>query len=481
MAERSESDDGQRARVGLVGIIGAVAALQVSYGVALQDDAYISFRYARNLAQGNGLVFNAGERVEGYTNFLWTVLFTPAELVGLDPALVAIVLGVVFTALLIHSTWELGGRRLLAPALVAVFPGLALEGVQGLETVFYAWLLTRALMGGRNWAVWSGLAALTRPEGYAFFGILWLLRAGWTDRRSTLLFPLITVPHLAFRVAYYGDIVPNTFHAKVGDPATLVGAAWERGLAYLGRNASDSVPMAVAFAAGLPVLVSRGLLKTDARLREATAMVAFVFVYVLAVGGDFKGTGRFLIPVLPCIAVLAQMGLVEAAKTRSVTVQRGITGGLAALAFIASIPGFQAMRGFADYFASDLQDRQLVGQTLKAKLPPDTLIAVHAAGILPYYADVPTLDMWGLNDAHIARAEVEDLGTGIAGHERHDYGYVLSRRPQIILTEKDLVTPEPLVLGDPGVFGPEFADLYAPASMPLPDGRSMNAWILRRD
>ena len=117
MAERSESDDGQRARVGLVGIIGAVAALQVSYGVALQDDAYISFRYARNLAQGNGLVFNAGERVEGYTNFLWTVLFTPAELVGLDPALVAIVLGVVFTALLIHSTWELGGRRLLARAL----------------------------------------------------------------------------------------------------------------------------------------------------------------------------------------------------------------------------------------------------------------------------------------------------------------------------------------------------------------------------
>jgi hypothetical protein len=44
----------------------------------VSDDAYISFRYARNLAEHGQLVFNLGERVEGYTNFLWTVLL-PAE------------------------------------------------------------------------------------------------------------------------------------------------------------------------------------------------------------------------------------------------------------------------------------------------------------------------------------------------------------------------------------------------------------------
>jgi hypothetical protein len=478
----SSSEEGlRRSRLGIAVVCGAVAALQLSYGVALQDDAYISFRYAWNLARGNGLVFNAGERVEGYTNFLWTVLFTPAELVGLDPAVPAILLGVAFTAALLHATWRLGRGRLLAPALVACFPGLALEGVQGLETVFYAWLLTMALIGGRNWAVWSGLAALTRPEGYAFFGLLWLLRRGWTDRRATLLFPALTVPHLLFRVGYYGDIVPNTFHAKVGDPTQLAGAAWQRGLGYLWRNASSSAPTFLLFVLGVPVLLAKRLLPREAHLREAAAMVAFVVVYVLAVGGDFKGTGRFVIPVLPAVAVLAQRAVDELVSHRGNAYRDGIFAGLAAAALLASVPGFQAMRGFAEHFATDLQDRMLVGQTLKQKLPADTLIAVHAAGILPYYAELPTLDMWGLNDAHIARADVENLGEGIAGHERHDYAYVLSREPHIILTEKDLVTPVPIVLGDPGVFPPAFQTDYAPASMPLPDGRHMNAWIRRRD
>ena len=63
----------------------------VGFGVLLawinrfvQDDAYISFRYARNLADGFGLVWNIGERVEGYTNFLWTLLMVPAFWLGCD-------------------------------------------------------------------------------------------------------------------------------------------------------------------------------------------------------------------------------------------------------------------------------------------------------------------------------------------------------------------------------------------------------------
>ncbi|MCX7878834.1 MAG: hypothetical protein N2510_09400, partial [Ignavibacteria bacterium] len=41
------------------------------------DDAYISYRYGRNLMEGNGLVYNPGEKVEGYTNFLWTIITAP--------------------------------------------------------------------------------------------------------------------------------------------------------------------------------------------------------------------------------------------------------------------------------------------------------------------------------------------------------------------------------------------------------------------
>jgi hypothetical protein len=71
------------------------ALLAIVWAAALSwigDDAFISFRYARNLAEGHGLVFNVGERVEGYTNFLWTVLFAPLIKLGIDPAQASIVM-----------------------------------------------------------------------------------------------------------------------------------------------------------------------------------------------------------------------------------------------------------------------------------------------------------------------------------------------------------------------------------------------------
>ena len=57
------------------------------------DDAYISFRYARNLVEGLGLVYNPGERIEGYTNFLWTLMAAAGMSVGLDPAVLVKWLG----------------------------------------------------------------------------------------------------------------------------------------------------------------------------------------------------------------------------------------------------------------------------------------------------------------------------------------------------------------------------------------------------
>ena len=84
MTEASPTD--HRRSLGILGMASiGVVAVQSWFGLCLQDDAYISFRYARNAALGHGLVYNPGEPVEGYTNFLWTALFIPVELLGLDP------------------------------------------------------------------------------------------------------------------------------------------------------------------------------------------------------------------------------------------------------------------------------------------------------------------------------------------------------------------------------------------------------------
>ncbi len=470
MTEVSPTD--HRRSLGILGMASiAVVAVQSWFGLCLQDDAYISFRYARNAALGHGLVYNPGEPVEGYTNFLWTALFIPVEMLGLDPGPVGALLGMLCTVAVLYATWRLGDRNWLAPVLVVSFPGLALEGVQGLETCFYAWLVTMALVGGRAWPVFAGLAALTRPEGYAVFGLLWLLRG--SKLQTGVFFTLLTVPHLVFRWVTYGGLVPNTFHAKVGGGEdTLLGSAVSRGLEYLGTAAWSALPLALGLVAVAVVLARHRRLPDGRRGVEMVVLVAFFFIYILAVGGDFKGTGRFLIPWLPAIACLVQAALLRLFEKRA----SAVSAALAVAALLWSIPGMIEMKDFADRFARDLDQRRAIGTFLAETIPPDKVLAVHAAGILPYYAGLETIDMWGLNDAHIARAPVDDLGKGIAGHERHDYAYVLSRAPDFILPERGLVTQQPAQLANPPEFGPTFSQHYRAASTPTAVGH-LNLWM----
>jgi len=117
----------------------------------VQDDAFISFRYARNLVRGNGLTWNPGERVEGYTNFLWTLLLAVPFALGLDPVAFSEALGLVCFAGTLLSTFLLA-RRLLGSDERALLPLLLLGtnytflcyATGGLETQMQAFLVTEA-------------------------------------------------------------------------------------------------------------------------------------------------------------------------------------------------------------------------------------------------------------------------------------------------------------------------------------------------
>ena len=83
-------------RVLFVVAAGILLALQMSYWWYTVDDAYISYRYAENAAKGLGFVFNPGERVEGFTNFLWTLLLAVAFKLGADTVIASKILGAAF-------------------------------------------------------------------------------------------------------------------------------------------------------------------------------------------------------------------------------------------------------------------------------------------------------------------------------------------------------------------------------------------------
>jgi hypothetical protein len=231
------------------------------------DDAFIVYRYARSLAQGDGFVFNPGERVEGVTCFLWTLAMTPFAAIGwplprVGPALTAVA-GLSCLALIAkrHAESEdrdrIAFRDLLPPVLLAATPAFAYWSVGALETVPFALLLTAAARdhakerrggGGLRSAVWLGIASLVRPETPLIVAALALDRVVTRGLASTArwlgVIAAIFGPFLVFRRLYFDSWLPNTYYAKTGAPlGALVVSGWR----YLRGCLASLVP---AFGAG---------------------------------------------------------------------------------------------------------------------------------------------------------------------------------------------------------------------------------------
>ena len=113
-----------------------------SYGICTQDDAFISFRYAQNFIQGNGLVFNKGEVVEGISNPLWTLMLAfGMSLFKFEPVFLSILMGVGSLIWLLWVSSELLEEYRLPQMglyLLAFDYSLILESVEGLESTFFA-------------------------------------------------------------------------------------------------------------------------------------------------------------------------------------------------------------------------------------------------------------------------------------------------------------------------------------------------------
>jgi arabinofuranosyltransferase len=281
----------------------------------LTDDAFISFRYARNFAHGHGLVFNPGfERVEGYSNFLWVVVLGGLDRLGFAPESASLALGFLSTILLFilvvgfaARTPAARGREwlvLVPAAFLAATRSIAVWTTSGLETRFFEVLVVGATLrlaleveGGvegtrrRPVAVWLfALASLTRPDGILLAVAALSAATAWQfmNRRfrakellsSLLPFVLVVGAHFVFRRLYYGAWLPNTYYAKVGGQTW-----WSAGAGYLAA-------FALEYAAYLwvPLLVAAILRHRALR----TAFVPLLFgsvvlphaLYVASIGGD---------------------------------------------------------------------------------------------------------------------------------------------------------------------------------------------------
>jgi len=406
----------------------------------VNDDAFISFRYADNLVRHGELVFNVGERVEGYTNFLWTLLMAGVMALGGDPVPWSKWLGIAFavgTLLVVarfcgryqeeRSSWDV-----VAPLLLAGAPAYACWSTGGLETAQFTFLATLGWTSyllehgsagdqARRWplsGVWFGLSALARPEGMLLFGLTGLhrlLELVATRRPPTRQdwvwgfgFALVFAPYFTWRWLYYGWPFPNTYYVKTGAKSF-----WRPGLRYFWSWVRDHHLWLVPFLA-----VARPVLALGRERRMFTLLglyVVAVSVHVVRVGGDFMALHRFLVPLMPMLAVLAALGVRGLVSALLAKGHSSMSLGLAGLV-VAVLLGVNAAHidrnalkvgseGGVDsigWLAMFAEQCTAIGEHLRDTAPADASMATTAAGIMPFYSRLYTVDVLGLNDEWVA-------------------------------------------------------------------------------
>ena len=431
------------------------------------DDALISVRYAENFAQGRGLVFNLGERVEGYTNFLWLMvsaaLYWPCRLLGLDivHGLVAatIASGAAVVALVVKLGQRLWPGRIwpvaAAAGLTLLDGDFGVWAVLGLEKHFLSmwallalWLSVTPASSERRRALSIGACLLcvmlTRPDGGLFvaaFGASQLIalaqpaeaRGALQSFRAVALAGVVVVvgyaAYFAARYAYFGDPLPNTFYLKVGGEKF---EAWARGVSYLKDFLSSHawIPACALFALpGLPHPVIRTLL----------LWVSLHMLYITYVGGDFYPGHRFYVVLVAPLALLVGHGLflldralgalgAHAPRLRALPV--------AALALL--LVGTVAARGFSvgplrteiDRWGPTVERNHQFMLWLKAIKPAGASVLTGDIGSAGHYIDAYVYDYYGVIDPVIAHKEVATLGQHKAGHEKTGTpAYFLPKKP----------------------------------------------------
>ncbi|HYM14854.1 MAG TPA: hypothetical protein VEZ14_04795 [Dehalococcoidia bacterium] len=506
---------------------GAILLLHgIFYFHYTSDDAYITYRYARNFADGAGIVWNPGQWVEGYTNFLWLIVLAGLHRAGADLVLSGRWLGFGLSVVAAGAAYMLCIRLLegapgraagLAAALLLATCGTwAIWATAGLESPLFAVLtLAAVLLHLReqrsprlpaSGAVWA-FVAMTHPDGLLLLAVsgvfklgeaLARLRASSASRTRALLvealsllawvagFVALFVPYFVWRYREYGWIFPNTYYDKVGASFDQ----YQRGLAYVAAFSQE-------YAAWLLLLAPLALALTAIRRVPALYVLALVVSwmgYVVYVGGDSLARYRFLAPILPlAYALIATSGAALIAGQTAAR-KRWLAEAASVLA-VAGLLAFNLHASAADFGLprerAAVADRVAIGRWLRANVPTTTTIALIPVGAIPYESRLTTIDMLGLNDEHIAHRAI-DLGRFPAGHEKYDSQYVLSLRPEIIILT-DSLQSAPWARHDYNAFDtgviPARVDMldqpllwqeYAPRSVRLGPGRWFNL-LVRRD
>jgi arabinofuranosyltransferase len=459
IARQPSSSRGARltAAIGFLGCL-AVWALLAWRERWVCDDAFVSFRYARNWIEGKGLVYNPGEHVEGYTNFLWTALVALGLVLHIDPVLSSVALGFASALAALLLCWKLSrdlspgqGIVLLAPSVVLLAGNrlFAQYTTSGLETMFAATLslfaLERAIHGRRMAAGFAGvLATMAHPDHALAYAALFFalcldpaVRRGNLKKASAFLWPYLVpffalyLPYFAAKALYYGSWFPNTYYAKSASDAYF-----SQGLTYLAVSGA-----AAGLIGALPLAAASVIVLRDQLIGRYVALLAVLYLgYVAKIGGDFM-MGRLLVLLMLPLAVLLDAGaralfargglqrgaaVVGCAAAATLLVHASVIKVREKYQHLADEQTFYELKTLtADGVASGLTDLAHQFQIALASAKVKPTLVTGCVGIFGYLTGLHIVDAYGLTDAHVARQPLAQRGR--PGHEkRATLAYALS-------------------------------------------------------
>jgi hypothetical protein len=397
----------------------------------LEDDAMVSMQYARHLAGGQGLVWTPGERVEGFSNPLWTLGMAAILATGLPRALACapvLLLDIALGLAAVPAVARLA-RALGAPPLAAAFAaagfGLSFELVwaaaSGMETVAMAclgaWALADLAEARAAQAepplrafVFAAALGLLRFDGLLPAALILSLSWGLPSRRGRVFDVLLVLVPLAlwqaFRLAYYGAWVPNTLALKSGAWPGRWSAGWD----YVRRLDWES---RLALWAALSALALRPL-----RLWAFCLLAALA--YAASTGGDFYPGTRYVAWAWPLMWALAAASLGACLSVRAAALGM-------ALAALFSYQAFWAFPGLMQGGWVEARQRVEIAEAMDKRVAPGESVAAAWAGSFFYFSTVAGVDLLGKCDPVVARS-VPDAGLGPSAHNKLDLAESLGRR-----------------------------------------------------
>ncbi len=375
------------------------------------DDAYITFRYAENLAQGWGIVWNIhGPPTEGYTNFLLVVVLAPFAWLGSDLMAVTQVIGIASTVLTALLLFKLVLRfssnqtsSILAALLYLFHPLTWANALNGLETSLFICLVTAGFYFAyeKRWPLAWGfltLSCLARPDGALAGAVLLFAVCFWdpAERTSALrtAIPFFFLPmaaYVLFKFFYFGSLLPNSFYVKTGAPTA-------HGLQNFKGVLRTNVLLLLAAAYAMYRLRDRW--KEWLPLALWSGGLLLFYLWPDPLQGFYQ---RFNWPAIPMLIALVALGFSKW-NFRSVAV---------AIAIVASVIVFHFGPLRRDMALATLDEARTIYRELGTALrqmPHRSAItfAYQDAGAVPYFSQMAHIDLVGLNTTAIARAESDE-------------------------------------------------------------------------